>query len=179
MVSSMTLLHYTDISKQNTFVKKAEEYALMSSYFSATLVLLNFIILFLFLTLLICWNCEVEVTTAANFKCFLWNVKLTSNKLLLQPLHDIEQLLLCSYKRFVVMQIVFLNSLACSRVLVFTVDLSIKFQKKAWSYWSKLEATSQQCWQGKRCSKHFSNICTKIVTESAFVEKDHLLNKGL
>ena len=70
MVSSMTLLHLTDISKQNTFVKKAEDYALKSSYFSATLVLLNFIILFLFLTLLICWNCEVEVTTAADFKCF-------------------------------------------------------------------------------------------------------------
>ena len=71
MVFSRTLLHSTDISKQNTFVKKAEGYALMSSYFSATLVLLNFIILFLFLTLLICWNCEVEVTTAADFKCFL------------------------------------------------------------------------------------------------------------
>ena len=47
----MTLLHLTGISKQNTFVKKAEDYALTSSYFSATLVLLNFIILFLFLTL--------------------------------------------------------------------------------------------------------------------------------
>ena len=57
----------TDISKQKIFVKKAEDYVLMSSHFPATLVLLNFIILFLFLPFFIRWNCEIDVTTAADF----------------------------------------------------------------------------------------------------------------
>ena len=51
-------------------LKKVEDYVLMSSHFPATLVLLNFIILFLFLPFFIRWNCEIEVTTAADFKCF-------------------------------------------------------------------------------------------------------------